>query len=144
MNTLVMNLGNLAVTEYTTPFTGIAGDLETTASGVYAAGGDDDDGAVIEAGATFGLALTNGRHQRARYLYAWLDGGVGMKASVTTSQGKRYEYAGTERHGRVQRFVFGAGIRDNYLQVGLRNVRGKPFIIDRLEVETSNSATRRL
>lgn len=144
MNTVVLHLGSLAVTEYTSPFTGLAGDLETTADGVYEVGGEDDDGVKIESAFSFGLSLKDGRHQRARYLYAWLDGGVGMKASVTTSAGRRYEYSGTERHGRVQRFVFGAGIRDNYLQVGLRNARGASFTIDRLEAETSGSSTRRL
>ncbi len=145
MNTLVMNLGNLAVTEYTAPLTGLSGDFEATAAGVFAVSGSADDGEPIESSFALGMNLAAGaRQQRAESLYVHLTGGRRLKATMTSAAGKAYTYNTTERHGRVNRFMLGKGLRDSYLQLGLSNTDTEPFVIDQIDLSTVPSTNRRL
>ncbi len=63
MNTTVLNLETLAVTEYTTPFTGISDDFECTATGMFKVEGDKDDGVnfqnIIEGAPVFERMIDN-------------------------------------------------------------------------------------
>ena len=145
MNTLVFNLDNLAVTEYTTPFTGLSGDFETTADGVYQVGGTLDDAAKIVSGFALGLTLTaSGKQRRAEYLYLHGTGTESATATVTDGGGGSYAYKAQPRHDQVSRFVLGRGIRDNYLTVAMAFPGNKPVSMDRLEFEGPESATRRM
>lgn len=145
MNTTVFNLENLAVTEYTTPFTGLSGDFEATAAGVYAVGGMLDDAAKIASSFAFGLSMKeSSRQRRAKYLYVFGTGGVDMTTDVTDGRGDTYNYTAVQRHGRAARFVLGAGLRDNYLKFALNNPGTEALTVDRLEFETPESVNRRM
>lgn len=144
MNTLVMNLQNLAVTEHTVPRTGLAGTLETSDDGVFLAGGDSDDGAKVTVSFELGAPLgTNSFRQRPRYLYLF---GLNLGDAVveaSDTRGTSYQYYGST-HDRATRFVLGRGLRDNYLFVKVQRGGTKGTIIDRLEFEADASTTRRM
>ncbi len=145
MNTLVMNLDNLAVTEYTTALTGLSGDYETTTAGVFKVNGSLDVAAKIASSFTFGLLIPDTtRLRRAKYIYIHGTGGLEMTATITDSAGNTYAYDSIFRHGRAARFTLGAGIRDGYLKVTLASAGDAPFIIDRISFETPESDNRRL
>lgn len=145
MSTLCLNLGNLAVTEYSTDFTGLAGDTECTVDGVFLAGGETDNDARIPTLAEFGLLLGDGaRRQRAQYVYVHGESSGNVKARVTDSRGNSYSYGSAAVHDRTRRFVLGRGIRDNYLKVALVGTGANVLAIDRIEFETAVSSNRRL
>lgn len=150
MNTLVMNLDNLAVTEYTSQLTGISGDYEAMADGVFLVGGIRDVNAAntsakIVSSFSFGLALTeSARQRRAKYLYLHGTGGVDMTTTVTDGKANAYTYTAVQRHGRAARFVLGGGLRDNYLKFSVTNPGTEALSIDRLEFETPESTNRRM
>lgn len=144
MNTIVLHTDSLAVTEYSTEFTGLSGDYEATADGLYQVGGVLDDETSIPITATFGMPLTAGmKRQRAEYLYVFGTGVRGLRASVITTD-KTYTYSGYERHDRAVRFELGKGIRDNYLQFRLTSAGAEAVAIDSVDFRTIESATRRL
>lgn len=145
MNTTVFSLENLAVTEYTTPFTGISGDFESTAAGVYAVGGTTDDEEPIASSFAFGLSMMDStRQRRAKYLYIHGTGGVDMTADVTDGRDNTYSYTAVQRHGRAARFVLGAGLRDSYLKFTINNPGTEALAVDRLDFETPESVNRRM
>ena len=145
MNTIVLHTDSLAVTEYSTMFTGLAGDYETTAAGLFSVGTTLDDTARIPVTATFGMPLTSSKNrQRPQYLYVFGTGLKGLKTTVFTSSGDDYIYTGDERHDRTMRFTLGRGIRDNYLQFQLVGTGVEALAIDRAEFVTAESSTRRL
>ncbi len=145
MNTLVLNLENLAATEYTTPFTGLAGNYEATATGVYAAGGTEDDGVAFASGISFGMKLTgSARKQHPRYLYIYHTGEPVLTATITDSGGVSHSYDEAHRTDRAGRFTLGRGFRDNYLAVGLTSDGSDAFAIDKIEFDADVSANRRI
>lgn len=145
MNTTVFNLESLAVTEYSTLFTGISNDFECTATGLFKVEGDTDDGVAFTPSFSFGMLISEStRLRRAKYLYLHGTGGLGMAATVTDGQGVSYSYDSLFRHGRAARFTLGAGIRQGYLKVALQSAGDLPFIIDRISIETPESVNRRL
>lgn len=144
MNTTVLNLDSLAVTEYTTPFTGLSGAYEATADGVFQAGGTTDDGTAITWTAQFGLTLgEKARLQSPRYTYVHCDNSDGMSATVVSTSGS-YEYGKPQRHRRASRFTLGRGVRDSYLQMGVKATSLTAITVDTIEFETGASANRRM
>lgn len=145
MNTIVLNLETLAVTEHDRALTGVAGEYQATITGVEKAEGSTDGVAPITSTLTFGLNLSaNAKLQRPRFLYAHHSGGAGLSATVEDSQGNTYEYASQQRTLRTARFALGRGIRDGYLKFGLNNTGDEPFTLDRVEFDTEVSTNRRI
>lgn len=145
MNTIVLHTDSLAVTEYSTEFTGLGGDYEATVDGLFRVDGLLDDEALVPTVATFGMPLmASQKRQRPEYLYAFGTGMKGMKAQVLTSDGDTYRYNGFERHDRSLRFVLGRGIRDNYLQFKLTTTGVESLALDGVDFMTVESNTRRL
>lgn len=145
MNTIVLNLETLAVTEHDRALTGVAGEYQATVTGVEKAEGSADDGAVITSALTFGLNLSaSTKLQRPRFLYAHHSGGAGLSATVEDSQGNAYEYTAQQRNMRTARFALGRGIRDGYLKFGLNAAGDEPFTLDRVEFDTDISTNRRI
>lgn len=144
MNTIVMNLQNLAVTEHTVARTGLAGSLETSADGVYLAGGSSDDGAKITVSFSLGSPLqSSSARQRPRYLYLYGPNLSDATVDIGDTRGASYTYYG-QTHDNVTRFVLGRGLRDNYLLVRVRRSSAAETVVDRLEFEADASATRRM
>ena len=144
MNTLVMNLQNLAVTEHTAARTGMSGALDTSDSGVYLTGGTADDGGRIYTTFSLGTPLNgDSTRQRARRLYLYGSGLSTAIAHVSDSKGASYQYAGGT-HDRATRFLLGRGLRDNYLAVKVSQLSAAATVIDRLEFEADTAASRRM
>ena len=146
MNTTVLNLDTLAVTEYTPVLTGLSNTYEATADGVLKVGGATDEGsAKVAASFTLGLTLSpSGKQRRPKYLYLQGSNLGGATAVVTDNKGGSYTYTALQRHAGAARFVLGGGIRDNYLNLTVRLLNALPVSIDRLEFETFDSTTRRM
>jgi len=147
MNTTIFTLDSLGVTEYDTPFTGVSGDYECTAAGLYKVGGDDDAGTRITSSFAVGLTLNDGqsgKQRRPKYLYLHGEDVMNFSASVATSAGKPYTYKPIQRHARVGRFTLGAGLRDPFLKVSLSHNGALPFSLDQFEFQTYESETRRM
>lgn len=142
MNTLVMNLTTLGVTEYDAACTGISGDFEASSEGLFKLAETPDP---RRASWAFGLQLEKeGRQQRPKYLYLFGQGLDGIEADVADTRGNTYTYPLNMRHDNVGRIQFGQGIRDNYLQVTVARESTEPLLIDRLELDMLTSSTRRL
>lgn len=145
MNTLVLNLESLAVTEYTPQFTGLAGDFEATAAGLAQVGGLLDDTARVTPSVTFGMALEAGARRSApRYLYLFGTGLDGSTATVLTNDGGEYRYTAMTRHDRAARFSLGRGIKDNYLQLKIEGNGRVALTIDQADFVTNEAVQRRL
>lgn len=145
MSMMVMNLTNLAVTEYTQACTGLAGDVECRAAGVYDV--DADDATPVDALLQFGMTLldTRGRLTRPKYVYMHGQELDTFYCTVTKSNGEdSYEYAPQSLHERVQRFVLGAGIRDTHLTLQLQALQAAKFVLEKLSFEYLVSNSRRL
>lgn len=144
MTTIVLHLHTLAVTEYSTEFTGLAGDIEC-ASGVCEVGGTLDIAAVITPSLSMGLNLGEGaKQQRPRQALVHGTGLGSLTARVTNNAGTTYEYDGAEVHGRATRFKLGKGLRDAYLMFGLAGNGDSAVEIDRIDFDTMSAAQRRL
>lgn len=145
MNATVVNLSNLAVTEYTTPFTGLAGDFECTADGVHLVGGSTDNGTKLSPRIELNMSTgKNTNRQRPKYIYVHGTATKGLTGRVTSGSGKTYDYKPATIHGRTTRFTLGAGLRDVYLKFALFAPSADAFHIDQLNIETFTSDTRRL
>lgn len=143
MNALAFHLPALAATEYTTEYTGLTPRFEATAAGIFAVGGGTDAGTELAPVLELGLATGEGtRQQRPRYLYAHGSGVDNLTASVETGAGDRYEYPVQTVRSQVARFVLGAGIRDNYLRVGITG--DATLAVTSLSFETMASSNRRI
>jgi hypothetical protein len=146
VNTLVFSLETLAVTEYTTAFTGLSGDIECVAGGVCQVGTDKDLGVNIVSAVSFGLALNDGRgaQQRPQHLYVHGNEVRQLRASVSSAGGHEYSYSANHWRERVVRFNLGKGLRAAYLKFGLTNSGYLPFVIDSIDFEPVASGQRRL
>jgi hypothetical protein len=143
MSAIVFHCSALGVTEYVQDFTGLAGDFEATAGGVFRADGTTDAGTLIAASATIGINTEQSALKRVPMsAYVQADGGE-LAATVRTPAGA-WSYAQQFLSGRTRRFIFGRGIRDSYLGFELTNVDGDSFRIDRIEINTRDSAQRKV
>jgi hypothetical protein len=145
MTTIVFHGSSLGVTEYDAAFTGLAGDFEATNEGVFHVEGDDDAGAPINALVTLGINTEHSALKRVPMsAYVQADSASVLQAVVRTPAGVDYPYPQTFQSGRTRRFIFGRGIRDSYLGFTLRNPDGAAFRIDRVEINTRDSAQRKV
>jgi hypothetical protein len=145
MSTIVFHSSSLGVTEYDQTFTGLAGDFEATRDGLYRVEGQDDDGALVNFLATMGI---NAEHSTLKRVpmsaYVQADTESELTAVVRTPAGVDYPYPQQFVSGRTRRFIFGRGIRDAYLGFSLLNADGKAARIDRIEINTRDSAQRKV
>ncbi len=142
MNSIVLNLRTLAVTEADPSLTGIDGPFETAADGVYKTGGEE----AVTGTVSWGMNLSELR-QRPKYLYLF---GTNLKhagpaqLTVNDAAGKGYTYRMAAVHERVGRFEIGRGIRDNYLGMTLVLQSTKQIVIDAIDDQRERSINRRL
>lgn len=145
MNTMVVDLQTLSVTEQTPPCTGVAGDVECSDEGVYTPDGASTE--VVPAAIEFGVDMVdpNGRRQRPKYLYLAGQKMNALKCTVrAVGSDKSFSYFPQMTHDRTMRYVLGAGIRDTHLAFSLQSTAAGPFTIERLSFESFTSTTRRL
>lgn len=150
MSTIVFHSSSLGVTEYSGVYTGLAGDFEALADGVYQVGGAFDATIAVAtvpilSGFSMGPASTEkSTKQVPRYAYVQANTASVLRCTVTDSQGNAYPYDAAFVSQRMQRFVLGRGIRDNYLGFAFSNPDALPFRIDSIETVTNQSKQRKV
>lgn len=145
MNTIVCNTLTGAVSEYTRHnFQSITPTHGGSASGLYRFGGETDDGLPIIS--SLKLPPTLRENTLKTYLDTVYISMTGEGSAVFTVFGKTEDWAypfPLISSGQT-RCVPGKGIRENYLGFGLSTPEGQAFTLDRIEVNTQKSNTRRV
>lgn len=145
MNTIVCNTLNGAVTEYTRhDFQSITATLGGAATGLYAFGGDTDDGQLIVSEIRLPPTLretTLKKHLGMVYLSM---SGAGSANFTVFGKTQDWTYPFPLRDSGQTRCKPGGGIRENYLGFGLTTPQGQAFTLDRVEVLLLESKTRRV
>lgn len=147
MNTIVCNLLNGAVTEYTRhTFQSITATHAGDASGLYALGGETDGGLPIVSVVRLPPTLRdkNTLKKRIAMVYLSIKGRGCMRFTVLGEPPVAWNYEFALLKAGVSRSKPGDGIRENYMGFGLSNPAGQMFRLDRIEVLTLQSKTRRV
>lgn len=145
MNTIVCNTLSGAVSEYSRfGFHGITPTHGGSATGLYAFGGDTDDGAPITAELRLPSLLRESTLKKQLVMvYLSMLGGGSAELTVFGSAGQ-WPYEFPLRDSGQTRCKPGSGIRENYLGFGLTTPQGQAFTLDRVEVLLHESKTRRV
>ena len=145
MNTIVCNTLTGAVSEYSRfGFHGITPTHGGSAAGLYAFGGDTDDGLPIIASIRLPATLresTLKKHLGMVYLSMT---GAGTAQLTVFGKTENWAYQFPLRTSGQTRCQVGKGIRENYLGFGLSTPQGQAFTLDRVEVLMHESKTRRV
>lgn len=143
-NTIVLNTLTGAVTEYTShDFDSVTPTHAGSALGLYAFGGNLDVTAPINS------TVISGKKQWGSSLKKYLDivflgiKGSGTAKCLVLGENTSYSYNFTIEKDGESRCKPGRGIRENYLAVGMSNVAGGDFQLDRIEADVGTSGTRR-
>lgn len=143
--TIVLNTRTGAVSEYDAfAFQSLTPTHAGTATGLYALGGDTDDGlpivaTVITGKTTWGTTLK----KFLDFVYFSLKGSGTSSMTVfgeTTNNVYTFPVSSTGE----SRSKPGRGIRENYLAFGYSNTDGADFQLDRIEVPIGEAKTRRV
>lgn len=145
MNTIVLNTLTGAVSEYTRhAFQSVTPTHAGSATGLYAFGGDTDDGLPIVADIGLPSTLRESTLKQAiAMVYLSMQGSGEATFTVYGAQ-QDWSYGFPLRASGQTRCPVGRGIRENYLGFGLSNPDGQAFTLDRVEVLTAQSKTRRV
>lgn len=145
MNTIVCNTLTGAVSEYTRhDFQSITPTHGGSASGLFAFGGNTDDGLPIVAQLRLPATLRESTLKTAiKMVYLSMQGRGNAQFTVHGPSGD-FAYPFPLRDSGQTRCQVGQGIRENYLGFGLSNPAGQAFTLDRVEVMTAPSKTRRV
>lgn len=145
MNTIVLNTLNGAVTEYDAfAFQSLTPTHGGTATGLYALGGDTDDGEPILA------RIQTGRVQWGTSLKKFADDvyfavkSAGELRLHVAGEAASWSYDFVVRASGQSRAVPGRGIKENYLSFGLSNPDGQGFQLNKIEVGIPTSENRRV
>lgn len=147
MNTIILNTLTGAVSEYTRhDFQSVTPTHAGAATGLYQLGhGDSDDGLPIAAEIRLPATLRESTlKQHISMIYLSMRGQGEAQFSVFGSGGHNWVYPFPLRASGQTRCPVGKGIRENYLGFGLSTPDGQAFTLDRLEVLTVKSKTRRV
>ena len=144
MTAIVMNTITRAVSEYDWGFESITPTHAGSALALYQLGGDTDAGLPIQstirtATRMWGEALKSLMGD----VYFSMEG-TGQGVLKVHTRTISYGYPFPVRAAGVSRGEPGKGIRENYLGFGYENVGGEYFRIDRIEIPSFKSTTRRL
>jgi hypothetical protein len=144
MNTIVLNTLTSAVSEYDWAFQSITPTHAGDATGLYALGGDTDNGQPIASSIVTGKTLCGSSlKKRIQMVYLSIRGaGFGLLRVFGEILDWSYEFP--VRDAGQSRAQPGKGIRENYLAFGYQNVDGADFTLDRIEVDLVASDTRRV
>ena len=145
MNTITLNTLTGAVSEYTGfGFQSVTPTHAGSATGLYAFGGDVDVDQPIVADIGLPATLRDSTLKQAISMVYLSMHGEG--SAVFTVQGAQqdWDYTFALRASDQTRCPVGRGIRENYLGFGLSTPGGQAFTLDRVEVLTAQSKTRRV
>lgn len=143
MNTIVMNTLGGAVSEYDGfDFQTITPTRAGSTLGLYSLDGDLDVTARIVAIVETGLSEREDQRKKIqRDAFVSVRGTTTGEFSVVGAQ--TYSYPLVARSTGVLRAILGLGIRDTYLGYRYRNTDGHAFTLDRIDIPTVTSSTRR-
>lgn len=145
MNTIILNTLTGAVSEYDiTPFQSITPTHTGSAMGLFALGGNTDAGLPIVATVTTGKSLWSASLKKMLDMVYFALKGSGTSTMTVTGEVESNSYPFPVRPTGVSRAKPGRGIRENYLAFGYSNTDGADFRLDRIEVESFQSTTRRV
>lgn len=147
MNTIVCNTLNGAVSEYTRhDFQSLTPTHGGSAAGLYAlASGDTDDGLPIVAELRLPATIReNTLKKQLEMVYLSMRGRGCAQFAVLGPNTERWAYSFPLVAAGQTRCQPGRGIRQNYLGFGLSTPAGQAFTLDRVEVMTVSSKTRRV
>ena len=145
MNTIACNTLTGAVSEYARfAFQSITPTHGGSATGLYVFGGETDDGLPIASTIRLPATLresTLKKHLGMAYLSMTGDGSAQF---TVFGKAQDWTYSFPLRASGQTRCPVGRGIRENYLGFGLSTPDGQHFTLDRVEVLTHESKTRRV
>ena len=145
MNTITLNTLTGAVSEYTRhDFQSITPTHGGSATGLFAFGGDTDNGLPIVADIRLPATLRESTLKQAiKMVYLSMQGDGEARFTVHGAK-QAWSYDFPLRASGQTRCPVGRGIGENYLGFGLSNPDGQAFTLDRVEVMTVASKTRRV
>ena len=142
---IILNTLTGAVSEYDNfAFHSITPTHAGSVLGLYAMGGDVDIDQPIVATVTTGKTLFGASLKKFLDLVYFSLKGSGTSSLTVTGEATSNTYTFPVRATGVSRAKPGRGIRENYLAFGYSNTDGADFTLDRIEVPTSPSKTRRI
>lgn len=145
MNAIVCNTLSGAVSEYTRfNFQSITPTHGGSAAGLFAFGGDTDDGLPIVSGIRLPSTLRETTLKQAIEMVYLSMRGAGSACLTVHGATQSWNYSFPLRPSGQTRCPVGRGIRENYLGFGLSNPAGQAFTLDRVEVLNVTSKTRRV
>ncbi len=146
MNAIAVNTLTGAVSEYEGfSFQSVTPTHAGDAAGLFALGGETDNGRVIVADIRLPVTLReNSLKQHIAMVYLSMRGAGEAEFAVFGPQGQSWSYPFPLRASEQTRCPVGKGIRENYLGFGLRNPQGQAFTLDRVEILSVKSKTRRV
>ena len=145
MNTIVLNTLTGAVSEYDNfAFHGITPTHGGSATGLFAFGGDTDAGLPIVADIGLPATLRDSTLKQAISMVYLSMHGEGSAVFTVQGAQQNWDYTFALRASDQTRCPVGRGIRENYLGFGLSTPGGQAFTLDRVEVLTAQSKTRRV
>ena len=145
MNTITCNTLTGAVSEYTRhDFQSITPTHAGSATGLYAFGGDTDDGLPIVSEIRLPPTLRESTLKKhLDMVYLSMTGGGNAQLTVF-GKTENWTYQFPLRDSGQTRCKPGGGIRENYLGFGLATPQGQAFTLDRVEVLLLESKNRRV
>ena len=145
MNTIVCNTLTGAVSEYTRySFQSITPTHAGSATGLYAFGGDTDDGLPIVADIRLPPTLRGSTLKKHLDMVYLSMSGQGTAEFTVFGKTQDWAYEFPLRDSGQTRCKPGGGIRENYLGFGLATPQGQAFTLDRVEVLLLESKNRRV
>ena len=146
MTAITVNTLTGAVSEYTRhDFQSVTPSHGGSATGLYAFGGDTDAGLPIQSSLRLPVTLReNTLKQQIAMVYLSMQGQGEAEFTVLGSGGQSWSYPFALRDSGQTRCPVGKGIRENYLGFGLSTPAGQAFTLDRVEVLSVKSKTRRV
>lgn len=145
MKAIVLNTLTGAVSEYTGfAFHAITPTHAGSATGLFAFGGDLDDGLPIVSDIRTARKLRSSTLKKAMDLVYFSMSGIGSSEMTVFGRTEQWSYRFPVRASGQSRAQPGRGIRENYLGFGYRNPGGELFRIDRIEVLAHESKNRRV
>ena len=146
MNTIVCNTLSGAVTEYTRhDFDSLTATHCAGVDGLFAFGGDNDAGLPITTELRLPATLReNTLKQQIAMVYLSMRGQGEARFTVFGPKDQAWGYTFPLRESDQTRCPVGKGIRENYLGFGLSTPDGQAFTLDRVEVMSVKSKTRRV
>lgn len=146
MKTIVCNTLTGAVSEYDWPqFQSITPTHAGDAAGLFALEGDTDNGQPIMARIRLPATLHKSTlKMQLEMVYLSMRGAGQAEFAVYGPGPQPWRYSFPLRESGQTRCPVGKGIRENYMGFALSTPQGQAFTLDRIEVMTATSKTRRV